>query len=104
MLFLNIIKQSPTRFHSNDLYQRGSEQINHIIEAFKNNSWDIKESANTLIAPLFELYMDHSEVVFNSLSKALALDYYQNRSSLKHDVADRYSRMVNLHSNIWQES
>jgi hypothetical protein len=104
MLFLNILKQSPAKIHSNDLFQRGNELINQMIEANKNDSNDIKESTNALIAPLFELYMDHSEVVFNSLSKAFALDYCPKCTSLKREIANKYLSLLNLHSNIWQES
>ena len=104
MLFLNILKQTPAKIHSNDLFHRGNELINQMIEAYKNDSNDIKKSANTLIAPLFELYMDHSEFVFNSLSKAFALDYYPKGTSLKSEIANKYLRVLNLHSNIWQES
>jgi hypothetical protein len=104
MLFLNILQHSPSKIHPENLYQNGTELISQLIKVFKNDSVDVEESVKEFIAPLFELYMNHNQEVFNSLSKALALDYYQKSTRLKRDLSQKYSRTLNLQSNIWQES
>lgn len=104
MIFLNIVHTTPTKLHSASLVRDAQQLIEQIISKLNTEGIIIEDYGKSLIAPLFDLYMNHNQEIFNAISKALVLDYCQSFSLLKRDTNQSYRSILKMHCKIWQES
>jgi len=103
MLFLNILHNNPTKIHSGALVADTQKLIRQIVEDLKQEDQDFEAYSQSLIAPLFDLYMRYNQQTFNALSKALALDYCQNFKGIARDFNKNYRHTLKLHCQVWQD-
>tara|TARA_R110002050_G_scaffold52190_3_gene119388 strand:+ start:2015 stop:2653 length:639 start_codon:yes stop_codon:yes gene_type:complete len=104
MIFLNIVQKSPAKIHSNELLRDAQKLIAQTVSDLNREDINIEDFAQSMIDPLFNLYMNHNEEIFNALSKALVLDYCQNFSPLKRDADQSYRSVLKRHCKVWQDS
>ncbi len=104
MIFLNILRENPSKIHSQEVLQETNLLIEKMIEDFSSNKKALADFCQSRIAPLFDLYIKYNHEVFNALSKALASDYSRNFEDLKRDTNQSYRSRLILHCLIWQDS
>tara|TARA_R110002050_G_scaffold110740_6_gene223240 strand:+ start:920 stop:1558 length:639 start_codon:yes stop_codon:yes gene_type:complete len=104
MIFLNIVHTSPSKLHSASLIKDAQQLIQQIISKLNTEGIAVEDCGKSMIAPLFDLYMNHNQEVFNALSKALVLDYCRNFNLLKRDTNQSFRSTLKMHCKVWQES
>jgi hypothetical protein len=104
MIFLNIVHTTPSKLHSASLLKDAQQLIKQIISKLNSEGTLVEDYGKSMIAPLFDLYMNHNHEIFNAISKALVLDYCQKFSALKRDTNQSFRSILKMHCNVWQES